>query len=315
VSSDRETTIYTVEVTRDHLETALQYLEKSVTGQVFKPWEIADSTPRVKIDLANVSDPVRAVELVHRAAYRTGLGNSIFCQKHKVGKISSEALQDFYNANFTANHAAVSGVNIDHNTLSGFAQSLQLGSGEGTKNQSTYHGGADLRLEKGGHTASVAVATSGGSWSNLQEGIAFMVLQQAAGVSPSVKWGNSAGVISKAVQAAAPNTGVVALNAGYSDSGLFGFTVSGPAKEAGQAVEAGIKALKSASLNDDDVARGKALLKSFIAFNYETEPSLLTELGVQSVLLGSPLSLKAALEAVDAIQASDVKNVSCLSVF
>lgn len=310
VTSDREATVYTIDVTRDHLETALQYLEKSVTGQIFKPWEIADSTPRVQLDLANVSDQVRAVELVHRAAYRTGLGNSIFCQKHKVGKISSETLQNFFETNFVANRAAVTGINIDHNTLTGFAQSLQLNTGEGTQNQSTYHGGADLRLEKGGSLASVAVAATGGSWSSIQEGLAFMVLQYAAGVTPNVRYGNSAGVLTKAVQAVAPNTGVCTLNAAYSDSGLFGFTVSGPAKEAGAAVEAGIKSLKSASLSDDDVARGKAQLKSFIAFSYESESYLLLGLAGQSLFFGAPLSLRAALDAIDAVQASDVKNVA-----
>ncbi|KAG5677180.1 hypothetical protein PVAND_006961 [Polypedilum vanderplanki] len=310
VTSDREATTYVIEVTRDHLETALQFLEKTATGQVFKPWEIEDSTNRVKVDLANIPDHIRAIELLHRAAYRTGLGNSIFCQKHKVGKISSETLQNFYQTNFTANNASVSGINIDHNTLTGFAQNLQLPTGEGKINQSNYHGGVDLRLEKGGRNAAVAVATSGGSWSSIQEGVAFMVLQQVAGVTPNVKYGNSAGVISKSIQSAAPNTAVCALNAGYTDSGLFGFVVNGPAKESGAAVEAGIKSLKSATITDDDIARGKAQLKSLISFNYESDPNLLIELGLQSMIFKGVLSLKDALSAVDAIQASDVKNVA-----
>lgn len=198
VTSDREIIAYTIEVTRDHLETALQFLEKSVTGQVFKPWEIEDNLYRIKIDLANVTDQVRAVELLHKAAFRTGLGNSIFCPKHKIGKISSETLQHFFETNFTSNRGAVSGVNVDHQMLVGFAQSLQIGSGDGVANESKYHGGVDIRKEKGGHVASVAVGTSGGSWSNLKEGIAFSVLQRAAGACPNTKRGNSSGILTKA---------------------------------------------------------------------------------------------------------------------
>lgn len=310
VTSDREIVAYTIEVTRDHLETALQFLEKSVTGQVFKPWEISDSTPRVKIDLANVSDQVRANELLHRAAYRTGLGNSIFCPKHKVGKISSESLQHFYAENFTSSRAAVAGINIDHQMLLGFAQSLQLGNGDGVKNESKFYGGADARLEKGGSTASVSVATSGGGWANLKEGLAFSVLQRAAGVCPNVKRGQSAGILVKAIQSAAPNSAASSLNASYTDSGLFGFTISGPAKEVGAGVDAGIKALKSASLSDDDVNRGKAQLKSEIAFIYDSDSSLVEALVGQSAGLGAPMSLRAAFDAVDAIQAADVKSVS-----
>lgn len=310
VTADRELFSYTIEVTRDNLETALQFLEKSVTGQVFKPWEISDSTPRVKVDLANVSDQVRAVELLHRAAYRTGLGNSLFIADHKIGKISSESLQHYFESNFTANRGAVSGINVDHQMLLGYAQSLQLGSGEGAKNESKYHGGADNRCEKGGRTASVAVATNGGSWSNLQEGIAFAVLQRAAGMCPSTKRGQSAGILVKAIQAAAPNTGASSLNACYSDSGLFGFVVSGPAKEIGTAVEAGIKTLKSASLSDDDIARGKAQLKSDIAFVYDSDAALVQELGTQAALLGNTMSLKACHDAIDGIQAGDVKSAA-----
>lgn len=309
VTSDREIIAYTIEVTRDHLETALQFLEKSVTGQLFKPWEIQDNMVRVKIDLANVTPQVKAVELLHQAAFRNGLGNSIFCPKHKLGKISSETLQHYFESNFTSNRGAVSGVNVDHQMLVGFAQSLQIGSGDGARNESKYYAGADRRKEKGGRIASVAVGTGGGSWSNLKEGIAFSVLQRAAGASPNTKRGNSAGIMTKAIQAAAPNTAATTLNATYSDNGLFGFVVSGPANEAGKAVEAGLKALKSASLSEDDVNRGKAQLKSELAFIYETDGSLVQALAGQSAGLGQALTLKAALDAVDGVSSADVKAV------
>lgn len=310
VTSDRETIAYTIEVTRDNLEPALQILENAVTGQLFKPWEITDSLPRLRVDLANVSQQVRAIELLHRAAYRTGLGNSLFCPKYQIGKLSTETLQHFFANNCTAGRAAVTGINIDHQILSGFAQSLALESGPGSKSECKYRGGSDARKEKGGRQTSVAVGTNGGSWANTQEGLAFEVLQYAAGVRPATKRGAVNGALTKVIQSAAPHTAVAALNAVYSDNGLFGFVASGPAKEVGAAVDAGIKAMKSASLSDEDVARGKAGLKSDIAFAYETESTLVNTLAGQSVLLGSAHSLKAALDAVDAVQASDVKSVS-----
>lgn len=312
VTSDREIVAYTIEVTRDNLEIALRFLESAVIGQAFKPWEISDSLPRLRVDLANVSDQVRAVELLHRAAYRSGLGNSIFCPKYQVGKISTETLQHFYSSNFTTKRAAVAGVNIDHQILTGYAQSLQLETGEGARNECKYHGGTDARLEKGGRSASVAVATNGGSWSSIQEGLAFQVLQYAAGVRPATKRGAVNGALTKVIHAAAPNTAAASLNAVYSDNGLFGFVASGPAKEVGAAVAAGVKALKSASLSDDDVARGKAGLKADIASAYETDASLITSLAGQSALLGSAHSLKQVLDAINSVQASDVKSVSSL---
>lgn len=100
------------------------------------------------------------------------------------------------------------------------------------------------------------------------------------------------------------------MNAVYSDNGLFGFVASGPAKEIGSAIEAGVKALKTASLSDDDVARGKAGLKTDVAFAYESDSSLINVLAGQGAVLGSAHNLKAIFDAIDAVPASDVKSVS-----
>lgn len=315
VTGDREVLAYTVEVTRDNLEHALKVLENAVVGQSFKPWEISDSLPRIKVDLANVSNQVRAIELLHRAAYRTGLGNSLFCPKFQVGKISSETLHHFFASNCTESRATVTGINVDHQILTGYAQCLEFESGKSHAGKCEYHGGADARSVQGGRNVSVAVATNGGSWSTVEEGLAFEILQYAAGVRPATKRGAVNGALTKVIQAAAPNTAVASLNAVYSDNGLFGFIASGPAKEVGQAVECGVKALKSASLSDDDIARGKAGLKADIAFAYESEASLINVLAGQSTLLGSAHSLKSLFDAIDAVQASDVKNVRYLRFF
>jgi hypothetical protein len=34
----------------------------------------------------------KAVDLLHKAAYHSGLGNSLFCAEHRVGKISAETV-------------------------------------------------------------------------------------------------------------------------------------------------------------------------------------------------------------------------------
>ena len=38
-------------------------------------------------DVAELSNEAKAVELVHKAAYRTGLGNSVFAPTHMVSRI------------------------------------------------------------------------------------------------------------------------------------------------------------------------------------------------------------------------------------
>lgn len=307
-TSDRELIAYNVEITRDQLELALKYLEAAATNQVFKPWELSDNKHRLVEDVKRIPDCVKAIELVHEALFAGGLGNSIFCPKHQIGRLSSETLQHYFASTCTTGRAAVVGVGVDHRELVGFAQSLNLESGAGPDSVTTNVGPSEIRWEKGGRNASVAIATSGASWANPQDALAYSVLQYAAGVGPVTKRGASNGALAK--QISSDSVQAKALNAVYSDNGLFGFVVSGEARAVGKAVEAGVRALKSGSLTDEDVARGKESLKAALAFAVESEAGLVDSLGQQAALLGAAQDLRAALAAVDGVSASDVKSAA-----
>lgn len=71
---------------------ALNFLESVATKQVFKPWEVEDELPRLKYELATLSETTLILELLHKAAYRSGLGYSLFSPDHLVGKASPETV-------------------------------------------------------------------------------------------------------------------------------------------------------------------------------------------------------------------------------
>lgn len=121
-------------------------------------------------------------------------------------------------------------------TLSGFAQNLSLESGPGKENQSKYHGGGEIRKDKSGELAHVAIAGEGGSLASPKDAVAFAVLQQAAGVAASTKRGNINGALGKVVGNAVGDApfSFTCLNASYSDSGLFGFVLSVDSRVAGK---------------------------------------------------------------------------------
>lgn len=84
---------------------------------------------------------MRAIDLLHSAAFRSGLGNSLFIPKTQIGKISSETLQHYVNSNFLTGRAAVVGLGVSHADLVAYAQSLQIETGEGCTSASPYKGG------------------------------------------------------------------------------------------------------------------------------------------------------------------------------
>jgi ubiquinol-cytochrome c reductase core subunit 2 len=49
---------------------AIDYITDIVSNQVFKPWELKETVPRLKLDLAQLPPSTQALELLHQAAFR-----------------------------------------------------------------------------------------------------------------------------------------------------------------------------------------------------------------------------------------------------
>ena len=67
----------------------LDLLKEVSLNAALKPWEVASVSSLLKLDLAHKTDAVQAIENVHAAAFRTGLGNSLYVAPHRLGKISN----------------------------------------------------------------------------------------------------------------------------------------------------------------------------------------------------------------------------------
>ncbi|XP_015595314.1 cytochrome b-c1 complex subunit 2, mitochondrial [Cephus cinctus] len=310
--ADRESIAYTLQVTRDHLGQALTFLEDVATRQIFKPWEISDQAARLRYELSSIPETTRVIELLHKAAYRKGLGYSLYCPKRQIGKINSESLQHFVSTWFSGNRCAVVGSGVSLEELSNFAENLQVSGRDSNSEPSKYVGG-ELRKERNSPLASVAVAVEGAGLDKEKDALALAVLQYAAGTGPQVKWGSSSAPLIKSVASAAGSDpfAITAFNASYSDSGLFGFVLSAPRNVAGSLTTAAYKWLKSPNVTDADITRGKTALKASILYAAEDPSSQLEGIGQHALLKGRTASVVAIAAEVDKISASDVKSVLC----
>ncbi|NP_001165809.1 cytochrome b-c1 complex subunit 2, mitochondrial [Nasonia vitripennis] len=309
-SSDREHVSYTLKITRNNLGPALKFLEDIATAQVFKPWEISDEIPRLRYEVSTIPDNVRLIELLYKAAYRDGLGYSLYCPKRQIGKISSETLRHFVSSNFSGPKCVVAATGIPLSELEMFAASLNVSSQDSAVPASKYHGG-ELRKERNSQLASVAVAVEGAALKNQKDSIAFAVLQKAAGDGPKVKWGGCNTPLWKAVANKSQDPfAIVSFNASHSDSGLFGFVLSAPGESAGELVKAGAKWLRAPKLSDDDIARGKATLKTLVLSAGDNSSLLHESVGHQVLLSGNALTPDAIAAEIDKISPADVKNAA-----
>jgi len=310
-ATDRETISYTLEGTRPAIEKTLPFLTEVATQQCFRPWEVSDNIPRMRLELATRPPQLRAVDLLHKAAYRSrGLGNSLYIAKHQVGNVSAETLQHFVTSRYTPDRCAVVGLGVDCEDLVKYAQTLCLQGSAQACPTAEYKGG-EIRSDKGGDLAHIAIAGPGGALRNAKEALSFAVLQRVLGVGTSIKYNSeSNGLFAQALKCPSSPFSVTALNVSYSDSGLFGALITVPAHDAGNALTAIVKVLKSGCVADEDVSRGKNQLKTAVLTALESGTTAIEDMGTQAVLIGSVANADQIATAIGGITTADVNDAA-----
>ncbi|KAL0118008.1 hypothetical protein PUN28_008998 [Cardiocondyla obscurior] len=310
-TTDRESIAYTLQITRNNLGKALTFLEDVATQQAFKPWEISDQLPRLRYELSMIPETTRIMELLHKAAFRTGLGYSLYSPKRQLGKINTETLQHFVNTWFTGPKCAVVTTGVTLSDATQFASNLKIGSKDNTVEAAKYHGG-ELRKERSSELSTVAIALEAAGLNKEKDALAYAVLQRAIGSGPRVKWGSNVTPLHKAVSGTtSPDQfALSAFNASYSDSGLFGFVSSSVPNVAGSVIKAATEYLRSPKLSDADITRGKTMLKAEILYATDNETVLLENMGQQAILKGRAFKPSDLVAEVDKVTASEVKSVA-----
>nr|XP_020471576.1 cytochrome b-c1 complex subunit 2, mitochondrial-like [Monopterus albus] len=317
VTSSRENMIYTIDCLRDDIDTVMEYLINVTTAPEFRPWEVKELTPRVKVDKARAaqSAQIAVVESLHQVAYKNALCNSLYCPDYMVGNFNSEHLHQFVQNNFTSARMALVGLGVDHAVLKQVGeQFLNIRSGAGTTGAKAQYCGGEIRLQNADslvHSAVVSQSAAAGT----SEALAFSVLQHLLGAGPHVKRGSNAS--SKIVQGVAKATtdpfDVSAFNASYSDSGLFGIYTISQAAAAGNVIKAAlaqVKAVADGGVTAVDLTRAKAQLKGQFLMSLETSESLLEAMGTQALAEGSYHSLEEVSKSIDNISLTDVANAA-----
>jgi len=304
----REHTLYSVQATRNNTDVVIDYLTDAVSNQAFKPWELKDSLPRMKVELAMMSPATRAMELLHLAAFRTGLGNALYSGSHKVGSHGPADLQQFVTKHFTTNRSALVGVGIDHAVLTKLAELLSLEEGAGPSNVATKFFAGEERMETGGNLAYVALAAAAPGATSVKDALASMLLQRVLGMGSHVKWGQGQGKLAKAAAAAsASNHSVAAIGPMYSDGGLLGAMVIADSGSAGKIVPAVAAALRSVSVTEAEVAAAKKNLIADVLNVQDNALSLVEDIGTQVLLAGDVIQSDKVPDLVNGVSVADVQ--------
>jgi len=303
----REHTLYTVQATRDQTDMAVEYLTEVASNQAFKPWELERATPNIKLELASRSPATQAVELLHQAAFRTGLGNSLYCAPHKVGSHGTAQLSQFVSKLFTTNRAALLGIGVSHSALTKYADLLHLETGAGPSGPASKYIGGELRVESGGGMAYVALAANTAGVVNVAECSAALLLQRALGMGPRVKYGTGQGKLAQAAGVSGGNVAVSAICQSYSDAGLLGAMIVSEAASAGKVVAAVAAALRSATVTEEEVAAAKKNMLADIYTLLEDPLQQVENMGAQLLVSGDVMPVDKLPELIGGLTTADVQ--------
>ncbi|KAM9346370.1 ubiquinol-cytochrome c reductase core protein 2a [Symphorus nematophorus] len=313
VTSSRETMAYTAECLRDHLDSLMEYLVNVTSAQEFRPWEVEELTPRVKIDktLAQQCPQIGVIEKLHEAAYKNALSNSLYCPDYMVSRVSPKQLHSFVEDTFTTGRMALVGLGVKHSVLRQVGEGLlSVRSGAGAPVAKAVYRGGELRVQNNDDLVHALIASEGGV-AGSAEANAFSVLQRILGAGPHVKRGSN--ITSKLSQGIAKATtqpfDATAFNASYSDSGLFGVYTIAQADSAGEVIKAAIaqvRGVAEGNVSEADVTRAKNQVKSEYVMSLESSEGLLEEIGAQALTTAAYQLPDAVVQTIDAVTQADV---------
>ncbi|KAF9283417.1 ubiquinol-cytochrome c reductase core subunit 1 [Mortierella alpina] len=307
----RETVSFTAECLKEDVPYFVEVFGDLVNQTKFAEHEFHSVATEVAAEcsLAESSPEVAVIEAVHSAAFRNGLGNSVYAAPY--ADISTEDLRKYASENFVASKLALVATGVSESELKSLADSAfsQVAAGSASKVEGSKYYGGDVRVVSNTPVGHIAVAFQGAA-AGTPEFYTAQVLRSLLGGDRFVKWSTS-GV--SPLSAAAGKIGhgaqISAFNFGYSDAGLFGVYAQAQHKDVTEAAKTAVASLKAAakSISADEFKRALAQAKFEAASRFETRVSS-TEILAAQALQGQKVSASESLAAFDKVQAGDVSK-------
>lgn len=306
VVAGREYIMYTLNSPRPYVGELFNYLNEAVTSPAFKPWELNDHVyGRMAEEVDGLDGNAQAMELLHKAAYRSGLGQSLYSPSHMIGKHKTNTLADFHAKTHTVTRTVLAANGVDHRILSKMGSQLGLEKGHGPTQPVKYFGG-EQRLDCGGQQAVVAIATESGSASNAKESLVFMLLRNILGTGPKIGRGGLSGKLGKAVAKIEGQKAVSGLNYTYQDTGLVGAYMVAEAAIAGNVLAEVVATLRGLTISDEDLKTAKKVLMLDMSESRLCAEGVVESIGSQT-MYGLDADSSATADLLSTVSVADVQ--------
>ncbi|PNH07965.1 Mitochondrial-processing peptidase subunit alpha [Tetrabaena socialis] len=301
----RDHIAFGVDAVRLNQREALEMLADAVVNARYPYWEVRDSLDALKEQLAlQLKNPLTTVnEVLHRAAFDGGLGNSLVVDPSLVDGFSNETLKEYLASIMTPSRIVLAGVGVDH------AEILQLA-------------GPLLSVPASAPAAVPASKYVGGAMNVIAPSSALTYVAlgfEAVGGASTPKSAAAAAVTKALLDEARPTLprarkehavfrSLTPFAHLYKGSGLVGLTGSSSPAQAGALVDALTAKVQSAAkgISEAQLAQAKALALGELKAATATTAGLVAAVGSSVLATGkfSGLEVAAAIQAMTAAEAS-----------
>lgn len=304
---------------RTKLFETLENIAPGITSPTFNKWDLQDVLEHCHGEITTLEGNGTAVnlELLHKAAYRSGLGNSLYCDPLRIGSFSPEQLEEFASNNYVGEKMTVVGSDVDHDELIRYVREMfnRLPRGQSADaSQQKYHGGEVHKHTANGLTYASLVSEGAGLFQ--KDLAALTVLQKILGCGQYMKWGSNtvSSRLNKAAQSLSDGPLMVnALNVSYSDSGLFGFHAIAEPQTISSVLKAAVGQMAAVAKGDvtaEDVERAKNQSKASILMLTETQESNLEDVLNQVAFTGTYTPATEAVKNIEQVTKDNIVQIA-----
>lgn len=317
--STRESSSRSAVFLRNRLPEVIENIAPGITKPLLETWQLNDAKNMCHLQNATIAEDDAAynLEALHKAAFRNGLGNSLFCDNLNLGSFAVEDVAQFSSECFVGSKMTIAGTDINHDELVRYAKELfgGLTSGDATATpKQKYYGGDSRTHTSNGLTYASLVGDGAGISSD--DLASYLVLQRILGVGPYTKWGDNtqSSRLVKATKAVCDGPlSINALNINYSDCGLFGINAVTSPENIGAVLKAAVGEITNISkgqLNDDELARAKTQAIAGILMVGESKDELLEDLVKQISFNGSYVTPANGVKIIDSVTVDSVAQAA-----
>jgi len=318
ITSNREETTYLLEATRDHLSRGVDILAEIISRPELRHWEVSDAKERLNFDL-DVFDQrpeLKAVELIHKAAFRNGLDKSLYAPRFNLGNLNSATLEDFRSKTFTSNNLTLIGTGLKHEDLVHYSDLFRLSGDAGVARAKSAYNGGEVREENTSQLVHVILAAEGANSSAKESVLAELIAHAYGTGAPRVKYSTGASKVEKIASALATKPmAVSAFNASYSDTGILGYHIVADKKDIGKVTKAVYlesRATAANGLTEADLTRAKNSYKMSLALAAESSQGVIESIARNPDNANNSLNLTEVFKAIDAVTVKELN--ACLAI-